>query len=1177
MPQLVLTIDATRARAGAAEFAAATKTASQGAGEASAKTRDLEQAMLRASRSADATAVQQRSAARAIAEGASARDRMIAQLRQELQVREQVRSATGRSGGGFQVGQLAQAPALLGSAGDGIASVISQAQQGAGALQSMAGSAALTAAQLGAIGLAGAGIALTAEQIGVAAKNSLELSRALAPIAALSADGARALETLKIQARGLADEAVRGDKEIAGLLVTLAESNQQGDRALARAATQAANAGLGDAAGSFAQVKAVLDAFKRDVSADEFTKVADTIVSVSEALGVNRTQLARALAESGTVASSYGVSLEALAAVIGKVGNRTGDLSGAGRGVTSVIRQLSDENDDLHKTFAALGVDLSASAFQGTRFLATIAAINDEIEKTPALREQVAGSDRNAAALLDLISTKRAELTKAVEAATGASGAAAAAETRYLATTSLRYDAALGKIGRVRDSVFDLSAILQNELGALSDILLGGSAPLPPGVLERAKASPDKVVSFEPEAAAKAVAAITDVFEKAPPPKVRVAFDAQGSSDQLHRAINLALERIDSPSIPVALRVLPESVNKALATITDPKNARPEAQLPTKSKEALQDALAVLRAYGEALSDASDLSAQLTQKSTQGFEREAQAIDEVYRKTLQRIAADEKAGVATAGLRDLAEHVLRTDRESLEVRKQIASDTAESGRLSALAQELGLRAQIARTIGDGATADRLELDALSAREDAARAQEAAQVAAARVAANGNEQILDAINRANAAREHAIELEHTAALAAKDRAAVERGLERSYRIGDLQAQLSSGLDSELASIANSIQRQKDAARKAFEEHPDSTRDLAAELELLNAIEGKEQRLARLRADQANAQDLAQLQRATASNTDDQLTAEAALLRLEQDRVRTELALRNATAGTTEEFERLFARQEAILAGRSRLNRQFGANDIGELLVSPELDFDLATVDLQIKKASQPIIQRLEDAFANPDLSADELQQQIEEARDSLDKLNQKARDAELAKSIGNSIGEGVGRGVKDIRHLGDVAIDVAHQIEDAFLQAFVTKPIANWASGLANTLLNNLSGTGGSVASARGNVFSNGEVVPFALGGLPDVGNQPALFRMPSGRIGSIREGGKDEAILPLERGANGVLGVKGNVSGGGETVQHIDNSQTVHVTMHVHTPDASSFKRSERQIVGDLKRRTGGR
>lgn len=85
-----------------------------------------------------------------------------------------------------------------------------------------------------------------------------------------------------------------------------------------------------------------------------------------------------------------------------------------------------------------------------------------------------------------------------------------------------------------------------------------------------------------------------------------------------------------------------------------------------------------------------------------------------------------------------------------------------------------------------------------------------------------------------------------------------------------------------------------------------------------------------------------------------------------------------------------------------------------------------------------------------------------------------------------------------------------------------------------------------------------QLVPFAKGGV--VGSA-TTFSMPDGRIGLAGEAGA-EAILPLQRGSDGRLGVSS--TGGG-----------VSVTVNVSTPDAGSFVRSEAQVTAMLARAVG--
>ncbi|QND52400.1 phage tail tape measure protein [Phyllobacterium sp. 628] len=84
----------------------------------------------------------------------------------------------------------------------------------------------------------------------------------------------------------------------------------------------------------------------------------------------------------------------------------------------------------------------------------------------------------------------------------------------------------------------------------------------------------------------------------------------------------------------------------------------------------------------------------------------------------------------------------------------------------------------------------------------------------------------------------------------------------------------------------------------------------------------------------------------------------------------------------------------------------------------------------------------------------------------------------------------------------------------------------------------------------------GPAKPHAKGGIV---SSPTYFTA-GGSLGLMGEAGA-EAIMPLTRGADGRLGVA--AQGGGSPVQ---------VVMHINTPDAASFRKSEAQLTGMLAR-----
>ncbi|MBL4807959.1 MAG: phage tail tape measure protein, partial [Rhodobacteraceae bacterium] len=121
---------------------------------------------------------------------------------------------------------------------------------------------------------------------------------------------------------------------------------------------------------------------------------------------------------------------------------------------------------------------------------------------------------------------------------------------------------------------------------------------------------------------------------------------------------------------------------------------------------------------------------------------------------------------------------------------------------------------------------------------------------------------------------------------------------------------------------------------------------------------------------------------------------------------------------------------------------------------------------------------------------------------------------------------------------------------------VTSHFGNLLGGGLESLIN------GTLPFENGAAFSSGRVTPFATGGIV---SQATSFPMRGG-MGLMGEAGP-EAIMPLARGADGKLGVRG---GGGGTVT---------VNMNITTPDAASFQRSRTQVAASIQRaiQRGGR
>jgi lambda family phage tail tape measure protein len=110
-------------------------------------------------------------------------------------------------------------------------------------------------------------------------------------------------------------------------------------------------------------------------------------------------------------------------------------------------------------------------------------------------------------------------------------------------------------------------------------------------------------------------------------------------------------------------------------------------------------------------------------------------------------------------------------------------------------------------------------------------------------------------------------------------------------------------------------------------------------------------------------------------------------------------------------------------------------------------------------------------------------------------------------------------------------------------------------------------------NANGNAFSGGNVIPFASGGV--VGS-PTYFGMGGGQTGLMGEAGP-EAIMPLERGPDGKLGVATTSNSQSVTVvQNINVSTGVQQTVRAEVMGLMpQIAAASKAAVLDAKRRGG--
>jgi hypothetical protein len=161
-----------------------------------------------------------------------------------------------------------------------------------------------------------------------------------------------------------------------------------------------------------------------------------------------------------------------------------------------------------------------------------------------------------------------------------------------------------------------------------------------------------------------------------------------------------------------------------------------------------------------------------------------------------------------------------------------------------------------------------------------------------------------------------------------------------------------------------------------------------------------------------------------------------------------------------------------------------------------------------------------------------------------------------RQLGDQMGAAFGRAFEDMvigaMDAKEALRQLALELQRILLRSLVTQPLGNAISGVVQGIIP-------TVISAKGNVFSGGNVVPFASGGVVD---RPTMFPLRGNKTGLMGEAGP-EAILPLTRGAGGKLGVKAESTG---------PQKVVNLTMNISTPDAGSFRKSRRQIAQDMRK-----
>lgn len=206
--------------------------------------------------------------------------------------------------------------------------------------------------------------------------------------------------------------------------------------------------------------------------------------------------------------------------------------------------------------------------------------------------------------------------------------------------------------------------------------------------------------------------------------------------------------------------------------------------------------------------------------------------------------------------------------------------------------------------------------------------------------------------------------------------------------------------------------------------------------------------------------------------------------------------------------------------------------------------------QLNDKVSSLTQKLRDLAAENQINSSMWEQyktELQNAQAELDKVNKSLEDNGIKiEGVAKNISSTISSGLINALRTGGSAFDVFSNLATTALQKILDKLIE---ISIITPLINALTGgTGGGIgsifsgflklfANANGNVFQNGNVVPFANGG---VVNKPTIFPMANGGTGLMGEAGA-EAVMPLRRMSNGRLGVESESNGQKGQVVNIYN------------------------------------
>ncbi|PWR03046.1 phage tail protein [Meridianimarinicoccus roseus] len=213
-----------------------------------------------------------------------------------------------------------------------------------------------------------------------------------------------------------------------------------------------------------------------------------------------------------------------------------------------------------------------------------------------------------------------------------------------------------------------------------------------------------------------------------------------------------------------------------------------------------------------------------------------------------------------------------------------------------------------------------------------------------------------------------------------------------------------------------------------------------------------------------------------------------------------------------------------------------------------------IEMDGTNAFEDQMRDLEESLAGAQSVASSFSGELQQIRTTMADTGREVR------TLSNGISRGLRGAFEGLVFDGMKASDALRKVGESILGSAYSaaiNPVTRHVGQMAGAGIEAIIGS--AMPFAKGAPFTQGRVMPFARGGIV---SGPTTFPMRGG-TGLMGEAGP-EAIMPLARGPDGKLGVRG----GGD-------SRPVTVVMNVATPDAGSFQRSQGQIAAQMSRALG--